>query len=66
MPQEEEEGESQDIMGSRIQQSSGKNKMMYAQPIGEINPDADDDNKPIDAEPSEQEPAEDVIELTEE
>jgi hypothetical protein len=53
-------------MGSRMQQSSGKNKMMFAnQQIGEVE-EEDDDNKPIEAEPSEQEPAEDVIELTEE
>lgn len=57
-------------MGSRMQQSSGKNKMMYQnQQIGEEEDEGEEDadNQHIDAEPSEQqEQAEDVIELSEE
>jgi len=37
-PPEEEENESQDIMGSRMQQSSGKSKVTYpSQPLNEAN-----------------------------
>lgn len=43
VPLEEEEGESQDVMGSRMQQSSGKSKVMYQnQPTEDKDPGQDD------------------------
>lgn len=54
-------------MGNRMQQSSGKSKVMYQnQEVEEADEEEETDNKAMEAEPSEQEPAEGIVELTEE